>query len=252
VPADFYENSLQDLFRTARSTLGQYQRRPKHARRMVEKYMRRVYIDQRGQQLAQKFVPYEVLGVISKAMLDNKCVRCRYLGKDRLLHPYALVLKSPKIYLLAVEHRRLTDSDTVTPTQYLCSRMTNPKVSDTTSRVPANFSAESFVRTHGMDVLMERESGLPRRAFTLLLRIYEGDKDNLLRDLEEFPLSSDQTIEEEAGTRHHILRAPGMRASFQLVEWILGRMERVEVIGPRSLREQIATKVSALNTIYSK
>ena len=38
-------------------------------------------------------MPYDVLGVISRAILDGKCVSTHYEGKRRLLHPYGLVMR---------------------------------------------------------------------------------------------------------------------------------------------------------------
>ena len=60
-----------------------------------------------------------------------------------------------------------------------------------------------------------------------------------------------QTIEAEPGTGHHILKAPGMRASHQLAEWIVGRLNRVEVIGPSRFREHIADQIAAAHEIYA-
>ena len=103
LPADFYDASLQDLFFQARDAVKKYEKRPVQARRAVTAYLSRIAIAQRGQQLIQQSVPYAVLGLISKAILDRRCLKVKYNGKGRLLHPYGLVSKEPKIYLVAVE-----------------------------------------------------------------------------------------------------------------------------------------------------
>ena len=95
VPADFYDASLQDLFRTAKQVLNKYDQRPKNAKRMVSSYLKRIAIAQRGQDLVQRFVPYGVLGTISKAMLDGKCIDLRYKGRPCWLHPYGIVVRGP-------------------------------------------------------------------------------------------------------------------------------------------------------------
>ena len=234
LPADFYDASLQDLFRTARSALASYDKRPKHARRQVKGYLKRVAIEQRGQTLVEHGVPYDVLGVISRAILDGKCVDLRYWGKKRTLHPYGIVLKSPKIYLLAIDDhvmskRRPAD---LVPTQFLCARITDASVSDRQNRVPDDFDADRFIDHTGLDVDSHHGSGLPAKGFTLRLRIVDAASDNLLQDLTEFPLSRKQSLTEEEGTDHYILSAPRMRATHQLTEWIVGRLDRVEVLAP--------------------
>jgi len=253
LPADFYEQSLQDLFRTARSVLAKYEQRPKHAKRQVAAYLDRIAVAQRGQQLVQEAVPYDVLAVISRAMLDGKCIACRYNGKSRVLHPYALVLKSPKIYLLAVDDRRLEKNPAGThePVQFVCSRITNARVSDRLNRVPDDFRADRYLQHSGMDVELGLPDTPPGRRFTLKLRIHDGARDNLLRDLEEFPLSPKQTIDPEPGTPNHLLTAPGLRASHQLMEWIAGRLDRVEVLAPKRLRNEIASRIAAMHRLYA-
>ena len=90
-----------------------------------------------------------------------------------------------------------------------------------------------------------------KRGFTLKLRVFDGEKDNLLQDLTEFPLSISQTIGKEKGTSNHILTASGMRASHQLTEWIVGRLHRVEVLAPVKLRAYIADQLSATHQRYT-
>jgi predicted DNA-binding transcriptional regulator YafY len=251
LPADFYDASLQDLFRTAREVLRKYDARPKHARRQVKAYLDRVVIADRGQGLVRDRVPYDVLGVISKAMLDGKCVSARYRGGERLLHPYGLVIRGPKIYLLGVDDhaQRVVPASELRPYQFLCVRLHDAKVSDKNNRVPENFDATHFVTAGGMDVAAGEET-LPKRAFTLKLRVIDGLRDNLLQDLEEFPLSREQTIHKERSTDNHVLTAAGMRASHQLIEWIVARLDRVEVLEPRSLRNHVADRIAAAASIY--
>ncbi len=252
LPADFYDASLQDLFRTARDVLRKYDARPKHARRQVKAYLDRVVIADRGQSLVRDRVPYDVLGVISKAMLDGKCVSARYRGEERLLHPYGLVLRGPKVYLLAVDDhavRNVPPAD-LKPYQFLCVRLQGAQVSDRNNRVPDGFDVTRFVASGGIDVETSAE-GLPTRAFTLKLRVIDREIDNLLQDLKEFPLSLKQEIRKERGTSNHILTAPGMRASHQLIEWIVGRLDRVEVVEPKSLREHVAERIASVHSIYS-
>ena len=198
-------------------------------------------------------MPYDVLGVISRAILDGKCVNLRYWGDERTVHPYAIVLKSPKIYLLAVDDhvmskRRPAD---LVPTQFLCARITDASVSERANRVPDDFDADKFISSIGLEYESHEESGLPAKGFKLELRIIDAARDNLLKDLQEFPLSKKQSIKKEKGTDNYILTAPGTRATHQLTEWIVGRLDRVEVLVPTKLRAYIANRIAAVHDLYT-
>ena len=233
--------------------LEKYEKRPRHAKRMVSAFLKRIAIAQRGQALVQRSVPYDVLGLISKAMLDGKCLDLRYKGRQRQLHPYGIVIRAPKIYLLAVDdraHSAVPPPD-IEPAHYLCVRMSEAEVSGRRNKVPADFDADKYIARGGLEVESHGEAGLPKRNFTLRLRVFDGESDNLLQDVEEFPLSRSQRIEKERGTSNHILTASGMRASHQLTEWIVGRLNRVEVLEPVKLREYIAEQIAATHQLYA-
>jgi hypothetical protein len=72
-----------------------------------------------------------------------------------------------------------------------------------------------------------------------------------LQDLQEFPLSMKQSLEKEPGTDNYILSAPGTRATHQLTEWIVGRLQRVEVLAPLGLRAYIADQIEAVHRLYA-
>jgi len=253
LPADFYDESLQKLFIEARETLKKYERRPKKDRWRAADYLKRIAIAQRGQALADHVIPYDVLGAISRAMLEGRCVDMRYSGKKRTIHPYGIVIKSPKIYLLGIDDHtmRKRNPATLRPAQFLCARIEQATTSDTPNKVPNDFSCDAFIEKEGMDVAVY-DNGKPwDRAFSLKLRVFAGASDNLLQDLREFPLSRKQRIVPEEGSDNHILTAPGMRASHQLTEWVVGRLDRVEVIAPTRFRDHIASRLSAAAGIYS-
>ena len=254
IPVDFYEESLHDLFIKARAELKKYDLQPKNTRQLVSSYLKRLAIVQRGQQLVEKMIPYDVLGVIAKAILDGKCVELKYQGEKRMLHPYAIILRSPKIYLLAIDDYVMSKGNVakLIPTQFLCARISDASVSAQANWVPADFNAEHFIEHGGLDVDVDGAAHGSGRAFTLRLRIVAGDSDNLLQDLQEFPLSSKQKVEKIRGTGDYLLKASGMRATHQLTEWIVGRLDRVEVLAPERLRLYVAEQVDDLQKIYSK
>jgi hypothetical protein len=137
------------------------------------------------------------------------------------------------------------------PAQFLCARITDASVSKRANRVPDDFDADRFIEQVGLDVGTHEESGLPAKGFTLKLRLIDADRDNLLQDLKEFPLAKKQTLEKEHGTDNYMLSAPGTRATHQLTEWIVGRLDRVEVLGPPKLRSYIADRIAAVHRLYT-
>ena len=252
IPADFYDAALQDLFLAARKRLAEYEKQPKQQRKRVKDYFRRIAIESRGQTLVERRVPYDVLGPLSRAILEGRRVRCRYRGDKRELHPYGIVLRSPKIYLLAVDDhvmRKRRPAD-ITPALFLCGRITDAAVSDQPNLVPADFNADDFVAVGGLDG-EAADWGLPSRRFTLELRLFDAEDDNLLADLEEFPLSAEQQLVKEQGSNNYLLTAPRLRGTHQLIEWLMGRLERVEVLAPASLRDYVVERLDAMRARYT-
>ena len=253
IPADFYEAALYDLFRAAHKRLEEHDKQPKHARKRVKDYLKRIAVEQRGQTLVEHEVPYKVLGEISRAILEGKRIECRYRGKNRELHPFGIVLKSPKIYLLAVDDHKIrkTRPADLKPAQFLCARISNAKASARPNLVPDDFDAGKFIESVGLGVESHEESGLPAKGFTLKLRLFRGESDNLVQDLQEFPLSRKQSLEKERGTDNYILSAPRMRATHQLTEWIVSRLDRVEVLAPSALRVYVAARIASVHRLYT-
>jgi len=64
-------------------------------------------------------------------------------------------------------------------------------------------------------------------------------------------LSKDQSIEKEKGTNNYLLTAKRVRGTHQLIEWILGREERVEVVAPLTLRSYIVDRLDAMRSRYT-
>ena len=58
-------------------------------------------------------------------------------------------------------------------------------------------------------------------------------------------------VYDEQGTDNYLLSAPRMRGTHQLIEWILGRVERVEVLAPSSLRGYIVERLEATLAQYT-
>jgi hypothetical protein len=262
MPKDFYDASLNELYRRARQAINRNEKRYKPDKRAVKSFVERIEIAPRGQQLEQDKakVPYGVLNTIYQAILDKRCIKMRYGGSPKVMHPFAVIIREPKFYLLGVEDAAMKEPGTNKEKLrlYLCNRIEDAIVSvNRRNSVPMDFSAAEYVTSGQIDVGFTLPGHNSERNFTLVLRIYKGASnkstiDNLLQDLEEFPLSKNQTIAEEPGTENYLLTARDMRATHQLVEWIVGRMERVEVRSPEKLRRYVGQKIDAMHQRYAR
>jgi hypothetical protein len=254
MPSDFYDNSLNDLYRRAKATLKCNETRYGPKRRAVKSFVDRVEIAPRGQQLVKNQIPYQVLNTIYSAILDKRCMNMRYRDSPKVMHPYAVIIREPKFYLLGVEDAAMKKSgpEKTHPRLYLCNRIEDANVADDRpNRVPADFNARKFVEAGKLDVGFTLPGHKPGQTFTLKIRIHKGNNDNLILDLEEFPLAISQTISKDQRTENHLLRASNMRATHQLIEWILGRAERIEVLEPPELRCYVADRVEEMHRRYA-
>lgn len=254
LPADFHEGKLNSLFRVARDRLKSHEAGPDGCKLAVNQFSKRIAFIQRGQQLVSlpEQVPLSQLRILSKALLERRQVECTYRGNNKTLHPYGIVIRDPKIYLLAVEDHVLTKHGTsnIDPCQYLCSRIDNARIIGIRNQVPDTFDAMAYVASGKLDVALRDNIGLSHRAFTLKLKIVPGE-DNLVNDLYEYPLSAQQTLESDPDSSSCILRASSMRLTHQLIEWIMARMDRVEVLSPPALRSHIQQKIASMHQLYS-
>jgi len=258
MPDDFYDASLCDLYRRAKETIKRNEGRYGPNKRAVKSFVERMAIAPRGQQLEliEEKIPYEVLNTIYSAILNKCCLKMRYNGSPKVMHPYAVIIREPKFYLLGVddEDMRRVGPDVAEPRLHLCNRIEDANLTThRPNRAPANYSADDYVKSGKVDVPLWPSDNESERRFTLKLRVYkENKKDNLLQDLEEFPLSRKQTISEEPGTKNYLLTARDMRATHQLVEWITGRTDRVEVKAPEKLRSYVGDKINAMQRRYTR
>ena len=247
--------AMRERFLEAKGELRRFGKSQDQKKRAVNAYINRIDAVPRGQELFRNKIPYEVIAELSKAILTGKCVKFKYKGSSRFqtYHPYGIVIREPKIYLLAAKHEEMESkgSEKCKIIQLLCNRIKSPTVTTQFNRVPDEFRTQNFIRNGGMEVEVPELTGMAKRGFTLKLRVYDGN-DNLRLDLEQFPLTlMTQTIEDEQSTNNFLVTAPGMRASHHLVDWILGRTDRVEVLAPATLRNYVADRIEKMHRRYA-
>ena len=93
----------------------------------------------------------------------------------------------------------------------------------------------------GMDIAALQDASNDEEV-DVILRVYSavaGQADNLIRDLQDSRLADNQVGPALDEDGHWQMCLPQTRITFQLIEWILGRGDRVEVLAPDTLREHI-------------
>ena len=182
----------------------------------------------------------EVLATIGEALLREICFTACYRNRDeverkfRQVHPLALVLRGPALYLLAT----LDDFEDVR--QLRVHRFLSAELLlDQPRRTPENFDLDTYIHSGGFD----NPVGEP---ITLVARFQHG----AAWHLQETPLSADQQMVDEDDT-HVRLSATVNDTSF-LRWWLLGFGPSVEVLEPGALRREMAETARCMVQQYQE
>lgn len=217
----------------------------------------RIAFTSRGKRLHQRCSDLtQRLALVTKAMLMNRCLTAQYNLRSRELHPYGLVIREPKIYVLATE-TPVEQADTPENTapvikQYLLNRFTSLTMSDTHSSVPEDFSVKHYIDAGHMDVNIPKLVTELGQQFELVLRVNEQNNDALIRDLQDFSLDNQQRAFINTDAQNNcLLTVPNQAPTYALSEWILGRTDRVEVIAPAALRHYLLDRLQATSRMYA-
>lgn len=217
IPDDYYDSSLQDFFMEAQRTL----QRDELAKTLRD---RTIFVP-RGYQLyetpTQARRVKAVIGKIVEAIEGGDMLAFTYQGASLRVHPYALIYRSPKIYLYARE-------DDGPLRQFACSRMQDTEILEDESQVPAEFRIT-------VDQVDRARHEHPER---LLLQLFPDDGDNLIDDLKLFRLHPDQRLQKQRDGSW-LLAIDQILITYQLEEWIGGRWGYVRVLEPTDFYQRM-------------
>ena len=256
VPEEFRATSLQALFKVAHKTIESYESKLAGDRPAVGHYLQSVAVHPRGQVLRSSASSYANFPLLSSALLHKRCLLADYAGRSRQLHPCAIVVRTPKLYLIAYEDSSTapTDQDVNTPKAYQCHFLSDVKMLKKPSRT-GDFDLQSFVDEEKLEVpLVPAGSKQFNGTIDLVLHIHDGidaSADALIKDLQLHPLEYTQKITLPADESHCILSIDNMVPTEALVNWIAGRLDRIEVMAPNWLRQLIADRIAAVHRRYS-
>ena len=241
------QKELTQVFQNAEVKLQKSERKlsPKHYHRLTKA----VEFFQRGQTLQTPEFDMRHLDKIYQAILRGKRVTVQYRGargsKAYELHPFGVAIMLPKLYLVGKKHDDILSQDDDSFRSFLIHKIESVEISLHSNLVPGDFELKTYLDEGNMDVLLEARD---RTNYPLQLELRVSDNVNLLSDLRESPLSTDQTLSKrKAGI--WVLEAK-VRRTIQLKNWLLSLGATATVIAPEIIRDDLIQALDAMRENY--
>lgn len=152
-----------------------------------------------------------------------------------VIHPQALLQRGPRVYLFALK------GDETQVRMYALHRITACKVDVAPARQAEGFDLEREIQRGNADFGNGNSVHLVMRA--------RGYVASLLR---ECSLSTDQCIEDEEADSDFELRVSAtIPETGQLLRWLLGCGDKIEVLAPETLRAVVAAQTAKAARLYA-
>lgn len=195
----------------------------------------------RNQPLLSPIVSDDILNKIYTALLTDKQLNASYRPrkedeiKEYAINPLGLVVVDNVIYLVGTlwEYRDIK--------QFALHRFESAKVSKEDAIEYYGFDLQKYIKQGRFEYLIEAE-----KTIKLKLAISEG----IAFHLTESPLSENQTIKPEKDGERLILRAE-VKNTQQLRWWLMSFGAGLEVLSPKSLREEFKHTANQLYATYN-
>ena len=199
----------------------------------------RVRVLPRYQPLHSPQVCSEVVDVLYRGLLQARCLEAMYQprnGTARVyrLHPLGLAFRDAVVYVVA------TLWDYEDPLPLALHRFQQAELLDCPARVPDGFDLDDWIRKGGFDYRAGAEP-------IFLEARFAPDAGYHLR---ETPLAPDQQLEPEAENPGWLLVRARVEDTHQLRWWLLGFGDKVEVLRPQRLRQEMASVARGLSNLY--
>lgn len=195
----------------------------------------------RGPTLLHPVIPSGVQTAVEQALSDDRQLQVVYRAKDAtepkqyVVHPCGLVLRDGMLYLIG------TLKDYSDLRHLALHRMTAAQVLDAPTRQPKGFTLRRYVRD-------EQFFSYPLQGTVVRVDVLFEPKAAV--HLSERPLARDQrlTVWRDGRTR---LQAT-VKDTLELRWWLLGFGDKVEVLAPKSLREEFAAIARRMAAQYQR
>jgi predicted DNA-binding transcriptional regulator YafY len=229
--------SLTPLFDIAETRL---QKTNSEMERKYSRWASKVAVESGGFALHYPVIRRDRFAEVSRALFDERKLEIVYRPRHntdnkrpKVVLPFGLVEVGGLVYLVAGTEGKTN------PTMYRLDRLTSAKAMLESFSYPTSFSLDAYVRQErSFDFMVEKE-------VTLKLRFFSGAGEHLL----EAPMSKDQKSTRKDDTLH----VQGTVMLSQRLRWWLRSFgPNVEVLGPASLRAELAAEAAELAKTYSK
>ena len=204
---------------------------------------------QRGQHLQAPSFDVTILDTIYHAILKGKRLTFSYQTKGQSkeydIHPYGVAILLPKLYLIGKkqEVRSLSADDL---RSFLVHKISDITLSRFDNKVPEAFQLKQYLDSGNMDVLLDYHDP---NEYLLVLQINVPPDSNLLSDIQESPISSEQSIEQITYTSWQLTAK--VRRTVQLKNWILSLGKQAIVISPKEVRRDILQELNSIRENYT-
>ncbi|NEX23388.1 WYL domain-containing protein [Thiorhodococcus mannitoliphagus] len=200
----------------------------------------RVRVIPEGQPLCPAPIEPAVMGVVQTALLEGWRFRGRYQPRERdlaeyVFNPLGLVFRARVVYLVA------TLWDYPDPRHFALHRFTQADLLDVAATPPPGFDFDAYLASGTFDYVTA--DGAPQR---VELRMSEA----AAAHLEETPLSADQCITAEPQSPGWLRVSATLRETEQLVWWLRGFADQVEILAPPALRARLIADARGLAERY--
>ncbi|MGA7778642.1 MAG: WYL domain-containing protein [Paraburkholderia sp.] len=228
--------SLSAMFEIAETRL---QKTNSETERKYSRWASKVAVESGGFALHYPSIDRDMFATVSRSLFEERKLEIVYRPRHnadndraKIVLPYGLVEVGGLVYLVAGTEGKPD------PTMYRMDRLTRAAARLEPFAYPASFSLDAYVRQQRrFDFMVEKEA-------VLKLKFVGGAGDHLL----EAPMSKDQ----KSTRKEDALHVQGTVMLSQRLRWWLRSFgPNVEVLGPATLRAELAAEAAELATIYS-
>jgi len=192
----------------------------------------------RSQPLLPPSIDSDIIGSVYDALLANNKIRISYHGrydsepKDADIHPLGIVWAEHVVYLVCTfwEYKGMKHLP--------IHRIKSATVLDDYCSIPEDFNLQLYINSGAFGYTIESK--------TIKLRAYFSA--HSAYHLQETPLSEDQQLTPQDDG--DVLVEASVLKTSQLVWWLLGFGDHIEVLDPPELRDEIVEIVEGLAAIY--
>jgi predicted DNA-binding transcriptional regulator YafY len=230
-------DSLGSMFEVAEARL---QRTNNETERRYSRWASKVAVESGGFSLHYPSVNRELFAIVSRSLFEERKLEIVYRPRNnaaneraKVILPLGLVEVGGLVYLVGGTEGRAE------PTMYRMDRLWKAKSLPESFAYPPTFSLDAYVKQQRrFDFMVEKE-------VLLKLKFVAGAGDHLM----EAPMALDQKItpKDEA-----LLVQGTVLLSQRLRWWLRSFGPNVEVIGPASLRAELAEEAQQLARMYAK